>query len=352
MSFSIADLRLQNQRITRAGPGSAGKLVAWLGAVQAQEYAPARWALGLRLSPGWTDARIARSLDRGEILRTHVLRPTWHFVARADIRWMLELTAPGVHRRMSTYNRQLGLDPAVMTRATGIIERTLGDDGCLTRGELGERLERAALPGRSTHLAHIVMHAELEGVVCSGPRRGKQLTYMLLPGRAPDARTLPRDEALGELARRYFQSHGPATIRDFVWWSGLRTADAKRGLESIGARSHDLDGLRYWTLGRMPAGKSRRKTTVLLLPIYDEYLVAYRDRLVVPHSLYAWSGGVGIRHSLVIGGQLAGTWRTVSGAGKTVIEVEPQRQLTTSERRALVQAVARYQRFLGTPVSV
>ena len=129
MSFSIADLRLQNQRITRAGPGSAGKLVAWLGAVQAQEYAPARWALGLRLSPGWTDARIARSLDRGEILRTHVLRPTWHFVARADIRWMLELTAPGVHRRMSTYNRQLGLDPAVMTRATGIIERTLGDDG-------------------------------------------------------------------------------------------------------------------------------------------------------------------------------------------------------------------------------
>ena len=352
VSLSIANQRLHNQRMSRAGPGSAARLVAWLGAVQAQEYAPARWGLGLRLSPRWTDAKIARSIDRGEILRTHVLRPTWHFVARADIRWMLELTAPGVHRRMSTYNRQLGLDTAVMTRAMGIIERALGDDGCLTRGELGERLERSALPCRSTHLAHIVMHAELEGVICSGPRRGKQLTYMLLAGRAPDARTLPRDEALGELARRYFQSHGPATIRDFVWWSGLKTTDAKRGLEILGAKSKDVDGLRYWTVGRMPAVRSGRKPTVLLLPIYDEYLVAYRDRLVVPHSLYAWSGGVGIRHSLVIAGQLAGTWRSVLGGGKTVIEVEPQRRLNTSERRALVRAVARYQRFLGTPVSL
>jgi hypothetical protein len=352
VSVSITGRRLANQRITRPGPGSPAKLVEWLGAVQAQEYGPARWALGVRLSSGWTDARIARSIDRGEILRTHVLRPTWHFVARSDIRWMLELTGPQVLRRMSTYDRQLGLDAAVLTRATEIIERALGDGGCLTRGELGTNLERAGLPGKSTHLAHIAMHAELERVICSGPRRGKQLTYMLLADRAPDARTLYHDEALAELARRYFQSHGPATIRDFVWWSGLRTADAKRGLEIIRAKSHHMDGLTYWTIGRVPARSSRREPTLLLLPIYDEYLVAYRDRLVVPHSLYSWSRGVGIRHSLVISGQLAGTWRTVFGVSKMVIEVEPTRRLTPGERRALVQAVVRYQRFLGAPVSL
>jgi Winged helix DNA-binding domain len=352
VNASIADQRLHNQRITRPSQGNPAKLVAWLGAVQAQEYEPAKWALGLRLPPAWTDERITRSIDRGEILRTHVLRPTWHFVAREDIRWMLELTAPQVHRRMSSYDRQLGLDASVMTRATGIIERALGDGGCLTRLELGAELRRSGLPGSSTHLAHIVMHAELEGVICSGPRRAKRVTYMLLADRAPDARSLPREEALAELARRFFQSHGPATIRDFVWWSGLRTADAKRGVEIIGAKSHEVDGLRYWSTGRVSAGRALRKTGVLLLPVYDEYLVAYRDRLVVPHSLYSWSEGVGIRHSLVIGGQLGGTWRAVPGSGKTILEVKPVQRLTPSERRALAEAAARYQRFRGTPVSL
>jgi hypothetical protein len=349
---SIADQRLANQRITRPGSGSAARLVQWLGAVQAQEYGPAKWALGLRLSPAWTDAKVARSIDRGEILRTHILRPTWHFVAGADIRWMQELTGAQVHRRMATYDRQLGLDAALMTRATGIIERALGDGGCLTRAELGTRLERAGLPGRSTHLAHIVMHAELEGIICSGPRRGKQLTYMLLAERAPSTRSLSREEALAELARRFFQSHGPATVRDFVWWSGLNTAEAKRGLEMTGAKSQEVDGLKYWTVGRAPNRRAERKTTVLLLPIYDEYLVAYRDRVVVPHSLYSWTASASIRHSLVIAGQLAGTWRTVERAAGHVVEVQARSRLTAGQRRSLSQAVARYRRFLGVPLSL
>jgi hypothetical protein len=349
---SIAGQRLANQRIIRPGPGSAARLVQWLGAVQAQEYGPAKWALGLRLSPAWTDAKVARSIDRGEILRTHVLRPTWHFVARGDIRWMLELTAPHVQRRMSTYDRQLGLDATVMTRAMGIIERALGDGGCLTRIELGAHLTRAGLPGKSTHLAHIVMHAELDGVICSGPRRGKQLTYMLLADRAPQARRLQREEALAELARRFFQSHGPATVRDFVWWSGLPTGDARRGLEMNGAKSVEVDGIRYWTVGRAARLRPRSQITVLLLPIYDEYLVAYRDRFVVSHSLYSWARDVGIRQSLVIGGQLAGSWRTLPRSDSIALEVEAERRLSPAERRALARAVARYRRFLGVPLSL
>src|SRR5687767_537173 len=235
--MAIADRRLQNQRITRPGPRSPEKLVAWFGAVQAQEYGPAKWGLGLRSCPATTDATIERAIDRGRILRTHILRPTWHFVAAADIRWMLDLTGPQVQRRMAPYDLQLGLDGGVKARAMGVLERALGDNGCLTRQELGPHLQRAGLPAGNRELAHIAMHAELEGLICSGRRRGKRSTYALLSDRAATTARLQRDEGLAELTKRYFRSHGPATLRDFVWWSGLPTSDARRGLEIAGARS-------------------------------------------------------------------------------------------------------------------
>jgi hypothetical protein len=346
---TIADQRLRNQRITQPGPRGPEKLVAWMGAVQAQEYGPAKWGLALRSPTGSTDSGIERAFDKGRILRTHLLRPTWHFVAQADIRWMLELTGPIVQRRMSTYDRQLGLDAEVMTRATSVIERALGDSRYLTRRELGAQLERAGLPGKSRELAHIAMYAELTGVICSGPRRGKQFTYALLADRAPNARRLPREEAIAELTRRYLRSHGPATIRDFVWWSGLRTTDAKRGLEMNRARSHDMNGLTYWALRGAARRDSARKATVHLLPVFDEYLVAYRDHHAVPRPAY--SMGM-LQHALVIRGQVAGTWRTIPGSKGLAVDARAVRPLTAVEKRALLQAVARYRRFLGSPVSL
>jgi hypothetical protein len=324
-------------------------MVAWFGAVQAQEYGPAKWGLALRSSARTNAAAIERAIERGSILRTHVLRPTWHFVAAADIRWMLELTSPQVHRRMAAYDRQLGLDANVMSRATGVIERALGDRGHLTRRELGVELHRAGLPSGTRELAHIAMHAELEGIICSGPRRGKQSTYALLADRAPPAPRLDRDEALGELASRYLRSHGPATVRDFVWWSGLSTAAAKRGLEITGAWRWEVDGLAYWTLGRKTASVARRGSGVHLLPIYDEYLVAYRDHRVVPRPAYVLGG---FQHALLAGGQVAGTWSTMPGVDGLMVNVRPVRRLALAERRALVQAVTRYRRFLGIPVSL
>ncbi len=320
-----------------------------MGAVQAQEYGPAKWGLALRSSRGTTDAALERAIDKGRILRTHVLRPTWHFVTPADIRWMLELTGPHVHRRMAAYDRQLGLDAGVMTRALGVIERALGEHRYLTRREISVELGRAGLPARSRELAHIAMYAELEGVICSGPRRGKQSTYALLADRAPDAQSLPRDEALAELTRRYLRSHGPVTLRDFVWWSGLRTSDARRGLEMNRAKSHDVDGLRYWSLGRAAPGISGRTSTVHLLPVYDEYLVAYRDHQAVPRPAYVLGS---FEHALVIGGQVTGTWRTIPGAKGFVVDVRALRRLNVVEHRALTQAVTRYRHFLGVPVSL
>lgn len=348
MNHTVAAQRLVNQRITRTGPADPTRLVAWLGAVQAQEFGPAKWGLGLRMPRGMTDARIQRAFDAGRILRTHVLRPTWHFVTPEDIRWMLELSAQQVHRRMSTYDRRMGLDVGVMNRAIAVMERALGGGGFLTRIELGEHLARVGLPGRTMHLAHIAMYAELEGVICSGPRRGKQSTYALLDQRAPTARRLPRDEAMAELAKRFLRSHGPATARDFSWWSGLAAADAKRAFEMNRPRRLDADGRTYWALGPAPA--AARAKGVHLLPIYDEYIVAYRDRDVVPLGAAldaSKGGGYGtFQHAVVIDGQVAGTWRTTALAAGN-LKVIPLRRLTTTERRGVNQVAARYARFHG-----
>ncbi|MGH7519755.1 MAG: winged helix DNA-binding domain-containing protein [Gemmatimonadales bacterium] len=347
---SVVHERLANQRVTRAAVGDAAKLVRWLGAVQAQEFGPAKWGLGLRLPPGVSDAKIQRAFDAGRILRTHVMRPTWHFVTPADISWMLELTAAGVHRRMAVYHRQMGLDSPTFIRAAKICERILRDGQFLTRLELSEHFARAGLPSSGYVLGHLAMYAELERVVCSGPRRGKQSTYALLAERAPDGVRLSHEEALGELARRFFQSHGPATLRDFVWWSGLKTPDAKRGLEMTRARKVVVDGTTYWSLGRGDVSRPRRPL-VNLLPVYDEYLVAYRDRDVVPHGpavVRTRAGGyVQFQHALVIDGQVAGTWRAAPSADGVPVNVAPLRRLTPAERRALTREIARYQRFLA-----
>ena len=355
MNAAVAAQRLHNQFITRQTLRSAHDVVSWFGAVQAQEYAPAKWGLGLRMRGTSTDATVERAFNEGRILRTHVMRPTWHFVSPSDIRWMLELTASNVHRRMSTYNRQLGLDDALLAKGTAILERALSDRQYLTRRELGRRLQQAGLGLDSMRLAHLAMYAELERVICSGPRRGKQSTYALLAERAPKAPRLPRDEALAELGRRFFRSHGPATIADFVWWSGLTTLDAKRSLEINKARHRQVDDRKYWTVGRSTSATSL-KGSAHLLPIYDEYLVAYRHRAVVSHGpavVPSLSGGfVNFQHAAIIEGQVTGTWKTVQTKRGVSVELASLRRLMKREQHALEEAAARYERFLGMPVSL
>lgn len=352
---AVAAQRLRNQCLSGPPRRTAAAVVGWLGAVQAQEYAPARWGLAQRMGDRATDAALQRAFDEGGILRTHVMRPTWHFVTPRDIRWMLELTGPRVIRRMAPYNRVLELDPKTLTRATGVIERALGDGAYLTRGELGARLARAGIHVSGQRLAHVALQAEQEGVVCSGPRRDGQFTYALIALRAPRARRLSRDEALAELTRRYFRSHGPATVRDCVWWSGLLTADVKRGLEMIRARSLVIDGLTYWTAGGRPAGDAPERS-VHLLPVYDEYLVAYRDRQAVTHLRAAGQPPAGqmltFLHALLVRGQVAGTWRVFRETRGVRAAVLLHGTLTRADRRALEREAARYSRFLDRPVSL
>jgi hypothetical protein len=329
----IVGQRLRNQKLVGSDVRAPAEIVAWLGAVQSQDYAGAKWALSLR-APGLTDADVDRALDEGAILRTHILRPTWHFVAPADIRWMLALTGPRVQARSVPYHRKLGLDTSVFARSRRVLERSLGGGKHLTRAALGAALTRAGVAVDGLRLAFLMMEAELDGVICSGTRRGKQFTYALVDERAPRARTLTGDAALAELATRYFASHGPATVRDFVWWSGLTVKQAKAGLEMLGrqAFSDTVDGVTYWSV---PAsGPARKKArpgdpTVYLLPNYDELMNALRDRGLFqdPSGPPPPAAFVGFPHQLVIDGILRG------------------------EKHALAEAVTRYGTFMDLPAN-
>jgi winged helix DNA-binding protein len=343
-AVTVAARRLSRQFISHTGPQRPEAIVKRLGAIQAQEFEPALWGVGLRMRDGATATHVERAFTDGRILRTHVMRPTWHFVARDDIRWMQALTAPRVQRIAASYNRRLELDARTLTRALRIFERALRGERFLTRLELADVLRHDGLTVTGQRLAHVTMHAELEAVICSGPKRGNRSTYALIAERAPKAPLLSRDEALATLSRRFFESHGPATIRDFVWWSGLTTADAKRGLEINRARREEINGLAYWTVGSSPRS-APRDACAHLLPIYDEYLVAYRDRQAVPHWPAGSTPGRGLlafQHAVVIDAHVAGTWRLEQNH---TVNVVPLRQFTARESRAVADAVHRYERF-------
>ncbi|HEY0636684.1 MAG TPA: crosslink repair DNA glycosylase YcaQ family protein, partial [Pseudonocardiaceae bacterium] len=220
----VARRRLATQHLTAPALRTPGEVVSLLGAAQSQEFALATWSVAQR-APGLTPHDVQRAYDAGELLRTHVMRPTWHFVTPADLGLLLALTGPRVHQVNGHMYRSTGLDAALLARTDRIITDTLADGRHRTRAELAEALAAAGVEASSVRLAYVVMHAELEGLVCSGAMRGRQHTYALLAERAPDTRwPADRDEALAELAVRYFTGHGPATARDLGWWSGLTRA--------------------------------------------------------------------------------------------------------------------------------
>jgi hypothetical protein len=349
----VPQTRLHHQRLTSPQFKKPADVVRWLGAVQAQEYSPAKWAIGQRMRRA-TDEAIERAFAEGEILRTHVLRPTWHFVAPEDIRWMLELTGPRVKASIASYARNVSLDEVTFKRSQKVIERALRGGRHVTRSALRQALQRAGIPTDGIRAVLMLMRAELDGLICSGPRAGKEFTYALLEERVPRSRALTRDEALMELARRYFTSRGPATLQDFVWWSGLTTADARSGIEMAGNDlSRDvIDGNVCW----LPSTKRALRRTAgaaHLLPVYDEYLVAYKDRSAVVDSRYCKPGtNLLFGSTIVVNGRVAGTWKSTRSEHETLVTLSAFAPLTGRVRRAVDDAARRYGAFLGHAVRV
>jgi hypothetical protein len=349
--LDIARQRLHNQGLNVPRFNGATQAVEWFGAVQAQDFQAAKWALGQRVLDA-TDADIEREFNKGSILRTHIMRPTWHLVTPADIRWLLRLTAPRIKARSRSYFRQLDLDEALFKRSHKALLKALKAHQYLDKRSLKKVIERAGISVPvPLRLTYILFEAELEGLICSGPRRGKQLTYALLEERIPETKELPREAALAELARRYFTSHGPATLQDFSWWSGLTVTEAKAGVafngknleqESIGDKS-------YW-FSRSQAKSKGRAPLVCLLPPYDEYLVAYKDRSAAMNGVSTEqfrSRNPIFDSPLVLNGRVIGGWKRAIKNGSLIITVLAVTSLSTIEKKAIEKAANRYAAFLG-----
>ena len=364
----IAARRLGAQRLTGEPFKSPLDAIRSLTAVQSQDYAGAKWALGQR-SRRTTDAELDRLFDEGAILRTHVLRPTWHFVLPEDIGWLVALTGPRIRAGLVARNRELEIDDRVAARAGALFASALAGGRHLTRAELGQVLSAGRISPEGQRLPHLIMRAELDALIASGPRRGKQFTYALLKERAPNARALGRDEAVAELTLRYFRSHGPAQIQDFVWWSGLRMADARTGLASAGKglERRVIDGKDYWfDSGVGPQIKAA--PVAHLLPNYDEYTVAFRDRAEILHAdlpfdpdVFARAGASGttsisfgsiLANVVTIRGKVRGSWRRSLERDGVRLEARMLDRLKPAESRAVEAAGRRFGEFLERPVEM
>jgi winged helix DNA-binding protein len=283
-----------------------------------------------------------------------VLRPTWHFVAPEDLRWLVTLTAPRVRQASAYQYRLLEIDTALLARCRVVIETALAGGLALTRDELGARLEAAGIHATGARLAYLVSDHELGAIVCSGPRRGKRQTYALVDERIPPARPRARDEALAELGRRYVEGHGPAQVADLAWWSGLTIADARTALESASPPlvRETVGGRTFWTSPGAPAAAVDRPV-VRLLPNYDELLIAFRDRSdhmdpALPSA--ARVAQVVLAHILVRDGLVVGGYRRRDEGSVTRLIVELLVELDARERAGVQGAVKRFAAFLGHAV--
>ena len=355
-NFDITRLRLHNQGLSEFRFANPGDVVKQLGAVQAQDYAGAKWALGQRMQDT-TDAVIDQSFNNGEILRTHIMRPTWHFVTPSDIRWMLMLTGPRVQAGNGFMYRKTEMDKAVIRKSYRVLERVLSGNKHLTRNELGSAFEKAGILAEGQRLGYFMMSAELDGIICSGPRKGRQFTYALLEERVAQVKALTRDEALAELMKRYFATRGPATLKDFTWWSGLSMADAKNGIEMVKSQfvNEVFNGQTYWFAEtKLPAKKN--SPTAYLLPNYDEYFIGFKDRSaigeVASRSNIDESSPALIAHVIILDGQIIGGWKRTLKKDAVVVELNLITNLTKAEKRAIAEAANLYGQFLGLAIQL
>ena len=320
----LITLRLQNQLLVQPPFDAPQQVVEWMGAVQAQDYRMAKWAVGCRTAS--TDAtQIEAALNRGDILRTHLLRPTWHFVSSKDLRWMLSLTADRIRAANDSYARgtDAALDSKSIHRYMNLLQKTLEGNKHRTKEEIGEALNQRGIPLSQYALRHLLMRAETDGIVCSGADKKGTATYALLDERAPHGEEPSREEALARLARIYFRSHSPATLADFTWWSGLTATEARRAVASIAEElTTEHFGDREFFVFRNAAAAAPCDTTHLL-PAYDQYLIGYKDRsgvLAKEHTSKAFNSHGIFQPVILCDGQIVGNWKRTAGRGNVTIQ--------------------------------
>ena len=352
MSVNIGALRLHNQHISRNEFNTPEQIVAWMGGMQGQDFAGAKWSVGLRL-PLATEAAVNRAFDDGKIVRTWPMRGTLHVVAAADVRWILSLTSPGNIAGSRRRREALELNDKTLGRCRDVFARTLQGGKQKSREEMYAALESAGISTAGQRGYHILWNAALHGLICFAATSNKEQSFALLDEWVAPAKGKTRDEALAELALRYFTSRGPVTVQDFIWWSGLNAGEARAGFEAIKSNlmQETVNRQTYWlspdlTLPEDQAG-------AFALPGFDEYLLGYKDRSVVLDSKHAEKvcpGGNGVFAStIVISGRVVGTWkRTIKKSSIEIIAL-PFATLKKPERRSFAEAAERYAAFMSLP---
>lgn len=352
----IPGLRLHNQQITGTGYCKPSELIKHLVAVQAQDYAGAKWSIGLRL-PDATDQDVEKAIAERTIVRTWLMRGTLHFVAAEDVHWILELVAPRIIAGSATRHQRLDLDNATFAHCKDLFSNALQGGKQLTRDEMYAVLEKADISTIGQRGYHILWWAALEGLICFGLQDGKQQTFVLLDEWVPKTKVMGRDQALAELAGRYFTSRGPATLQDFVWWSGLKVTEARAGLKAAASQLEQLtvDGQTYW-MAPNTANVSGKRQKMYLLPGFDEYMLGYKDRSAIldpQHSsrIVPWNNGM-FSSTIVMDGLIGGTWRRTFKRGPVIITPQPFVEFTEEEEKEFSKAAEHYGRFLGMPVII
>lgn len=351
----VARYRFSNQLIPRQTARTPADVVGWLGAMQAQDFPGAKWSIGLR-APGLSDATVEQALADRTIVRTWPMRGTLHFVAPADVRWMLALLPPRVLSASKGRWRALELNDKIFAQSRRVFRQALHGGKQLTRDEMYQALERSKIRTASQRGYHLLWRNAQEGLICLGTPRGKQQTFVLLDEWVPPAKPLQREEALAKLVARYFTSHGPATIKDFVWWSGLTVKDAQAGIDMNASQlaSDAVEGKTYWMARRMPSLQPP-SPVVHLLPGFDEYILGYTERdpvLDARHARKIYSGlNLLFNPTIVIDGQIQGTWKRVIRKDRVDLRLNPFKRLSKAEAHALQRAIQRYGEFLGLRAS-
>ncbi|NDW08944.1 winged helix DNA-binding domain-containing protein [Dysgonomonas sp. 520] len=315
-SQTIANIRLLNQQLSGTQLTTPREIVSWMGAMQAQDFNMVKWAIGVRL-PDSTEKQVEESLNKGEIIRTHIMRPTWHVVAAEDIGWIMDLTSRCVKTLLKPSDKVLELTAPLLSQCDKIIEKALSGNNHLTRQEIGEKLVSGGVQLDNRRLNHIMYHAELNKLVCSGILKGKKRTYALFDERVKQSRNLVEDEALRELAFRFFSSHAPATLNDFKWWSGLSMTQVRQAAELVkdDFAGETINGQVY-LFNNTTVVQNPDDDSILLLPAFDEYTVSYKDRkdiFTFGHYSKVISNNGLFKPIIVHNGQVVGMWKKLSG---------------------------------------
>lgn len=352
--LDISTIRLQTQQLARPKFSTASEVVSHFGAMQAQDYMMAKWAIGVRMANA-TDALVEKALDAGKIIRTHLMRPTWHFVAAEDLHWMLELTAPNILRLMKSQDKKLGLDEKTYAKSNGLLVKALEKEQHMTRAELIGVLQNSDIASTEYRGGYLLANAEMQGIICSGKRKAGKQTYTLIDGWVKKEKHFTRNEALAELAKRYFTSHGPATLKDFIWWSGLSVADAKAAVEMNKKHfvSEEFDSQMYYIPDSFK-GKTG-ENMVLLLPAFDEFLIAYKDRsasIIADFTKHAFTNNGIFKPIIVVNGQVIGTWKRTVKKDKISIETNLLQKTLQTFHKDLEKEARRYGDFMGKTVEL